>query len=142
MKLFKTTLSFITLLTSAITNAMAAPFVVDPGTGQGIGGIHVAGQPRDKFLGIPIRDLGELLSILVQSAIILAGVAFFVYLLFGGIRWLTSGGDAKATQSARDSIATALVGLIIVVSTYGIIRIVEGAFGITILSGNIVFPSP
>ncbi len=132
MNKLKFLLSFITLLITA--NPVHAQFKVAAPGNKGIG--------EDNFVGLPIKDLGQLLSILMQTALIIAGLGFFVYLLFGGVRWLSSGGDPKGTQSARDSITTALVGLIIIVSAYGVIRIVEAVFGLTILSGNIKFPTP
>lgn len=93
----------------------------------------------------PIQDLGGtggLLTALIQTSIILASIGFFVYLIIGGIRWLTSGGDKAATQGARDSITHAATGLLIVLAAYGIARIVEIAFGLNIVSGGITFPKP
>ena len=55
---------------------------------------------------------------------------------------MTSGGDKVATQAARETITSALIGLLIVLSVYAIIRVLEAAFGLTILSGGIKFPSP
>lgn len=136
-------LSFFTQMSSV---SFAGEFVVDPAPNvlnRGIGGPNPANTSED-FLGIPIRNLGGptgLLTILIQTAIIIASIGFFVYLIVGGIRWLTSGGDKVALQGARDSIVHALIGLIIIIAAYATIRILEAAFGLSIISG-IKFPSP
>src|SRR3989344_4921038 len=142
-----TTLISIAILIASLSLTVptinAGEFVVGvgPGKGVGLGGV----LSGDNFLGIPIRDLGGaggLLTILIQTATIIAGIGFFLYILFGGLRWMTSGGDKVATQAARETITSALIGLLIVLSVYAIIRVLEAAFGLTILSGGIKFPSP
>ena len=41
----------------------------------------------------------------------LAGIALFVMLCIGGFRYLTSGGDPKAAESARHTMTYALLGI-------------------------------
>ena len=125
----------------------AGEYTVDPGTNQGIGGGTNAGTPgrTGNFLGIPIRDLGGdkgLLTILLQTSLIFAGIGFFIYLIFGGIKWLVSGGDKTAMQSAKDTLTQAFTGLIIIIAVYGVIVILERLFGLSILSRGIKFPTP
>jgi hypothetical protein len=40
-------------------------------------------------------------------------VGAFGYLVLGGIKWITAGGDAKALQAARDTIVNAVIGVIL-----------------------------
>ncbi len=82
------------------------------------------------------------ISVFWDTVFILAGLAFLGYLLFGGFRWLTAGGDTKATGDARNIILHALVGLTIIASSFIVIRIIESVFGIILISGPIVFPTP
>src|SRR3989304_10089326 len=90
---------------------------------------------------IPIPDLGSLIKILLTLAFFVAGLAFFISLLIGGIQWITAGGDTKALDSARRRITNALVGLIIVVAAYAIALILEQVLGIKIISGFCI-PTP
>ena len=62
-------------------------------------------------------------------------------LLIGGIRWILAGGDEKAVSSARSTITAALIGLVIVLLSFAIIKLVEAFFGVTIISGTITIPS-
>ena len=55
----------------------------------------------------------------------------FVFLVWGGIQWLTSGGDSASTQKARDRITAALVGLAIIAIAYALVTIVGPWFGLT-----------
>jgi len=54
-------------------------------------------------------------------------------LLWGGIQWITAGGDKEAAQNAQKRLTSALVGLMIVFSTFAIIYLVESVFGISVL---------
>lgn len=74
-----------------------------------------------------------LIGRLYTLALVIAGLAFFAYLIIGGIRWLLSGGDKAALDAARNTIVNALVGLVIVVGAYAITKIVEVTLGLKIL---------
>lgn len=90
---------------------------------------------------LPFRDFGELFDALLSIAFFVAGLAFFVSLIVGGIQWMSSGGDPKALDSARHRIANSFVGLIIVVAAFAIALIVEQVLGIKIVSGFCI-PTP
>lgn len=88
-----------------------------------------------------IDDLGKLISSLLTTAFIIAAVLTFAYLVWGGIDWLTSGGDKTKTENARNRITAALVGLAIVAASYAIMKLLETFFGISVTSG-ITLPTP
>ncbi len=54
-----------------------------------------------------------------------------VFLIYGGIKWILSGGDSKQVESARSHIVAAIVGLIIVVGAFIILN-----FVFTLLTGS------
>ncbi len=78
--------------------------------------------------------IGHPVSNLVAAAFIIAGVAFFVYLVWGGIQYLTSGGDKTGTGDAQKKIAAAFIGLTIVASSWAIYQLVIVFFGINLNS--------
>lgn len=86
-------------------------------------------------------DLGQLISILLQTVIILAGLGTFVFLILAGVQYLTSGGEKVQVETARNRITFAITGLVIIVGSYALIRIIETIFGISIVSG-ICWPGP
>ncbi len=65
------------------------------------------------------------------------GVAAFIFLLMGGIQWITAGGDKDAVDKARKKILGALIGLAIVLSSYAILYIMRALFNINLISINI-----
>ena len=67
---------------------------------------------------------GSLITIIFVIATILA----LIYLIYGGIKWVLSGGDKTKVDAARSSIVAAIVGLIIVFLAYFILNVVVGLF--------------
>lgn len=83
---------------------------------------------------LPFKNIGSLLTVLVQLVFFVAGLAFFFNLILGGIQWINAGGDQKAMASARGRITSAVIGLIIVVAAYAITIIIGQVFGINIFN--------
>ncbi len=88
-----------------------------------------------------ITDAGALISATVAIVLIVAALAAFIYLVQGGLRWITSGGDKAGIDAARNQIQAALLGLFIVFAAWAIMLIIQTFFGVTIL-GNIQIPTP
>jgi hypothetical protein len=83
----------------------------------------------------PFPNLGSLIRNILSLIFFIAGLLAFIYLLIGGIQWITSGGDKAAASAARDRITAALVGLIIIVAAFAITLVLEQVFGLRILTG-------
>lgn len=86
----------------------------------------------------PFRELGGstgLLGILIELSLIFASIFFLIFFIIGGVQWLTSGGDKQALEGARGRITSAIIGLVIVLASFAIIRLLEAALGFRILSG-------
>ncbi|OGD83901.1 hypothetical protein A2165_00215 [Candidatus Curtissbacteria bacterium RBG_13_40_7] len=88
-----------------------------------------------------VTDLVAVIRAIIQFILIVAFVAAFIMLLIGGIRWITAGGDEKGVASARNMITAALIGLVVVLISYAIIRLVELFFGFNIITGGIEIPN-
>ena len=66
----------------------------------------------------------------------------FIILLIGGVRWIISGGDKQAMESARGIVTGAIVGLFIVLSVWAIIVLIETFFGVSIIrTGTFELPN-
>ena len=96
-------------------------------------------QPTDQ---VKITDVGQLISALVGTILIIAALLEFLYLILGGISWITSGGDKAAMETARNKITHAIVGLIIVGAAWAIMVLIQNFLGVTILGGTINLPKP
>lgn len=89
----------------------------------------------------PINNLVFVLRAIIQFILVVAFIAAFVMLLIGGIRWITAGGDEKGVASARNMITAALIGLVVVLVAYAIIRLAEIFFGVNIITGGVTIPN-
>jgi len=89
--------------------------------------------------GEEFSRLGELtipniVSGAIRLILVVAALVAFVFLIIGGIRWVTSGGDKEKTARAQQTLTAALVGLVIVFASWAIIKLIETFFGIQILT--------
>jgi lipopolysaccharide export LptBFGC system permease protein LptF len=78
-------------------------------------------------------ELGTIVSALVPFIFVAAGLVLFLLLAIGGFGLLTSRGDPKAVQQAKDRITFALVGFIIIFVSYWIMQIVGQVLGIDVI---------
>lgn len=67
---------------------------------------------------------------IVVFLIVLAVIIALLYLLFGGIKWITSHGEKTEVEAARNHIIAAVTGLIVVFFAVLIVSIVLAAFGL------------
>lgn len=84
-----------------------------------------------------LEILAAFIPKLLGLAIIVAAVIFFFVFLIGGIRWITSSGDKAQVEAARNTIMNALIGLVLVLSLFAILKFVEQLFGISLLQINL-----
>lgn len=96
----------------------------------------------DRPANMQIQDVGKLLTSAIQVAFIVAGILTFAFLVIGGIEWLTSGGDKTKTETARNRITAALVGLAIIAASWALMQLISYFFGINVFSGVVDIPKP
>lgn len=75
-------------------------------------------------------DLGFIISSLLPYLFVFAGLALLVYLILGGFQLLTSGGDPKAVDSAKGKITAAVIGFLIIFTSYWLVQILQVIFGL------------
>lgn len=59
---------------------------------------------------------------LLNWALFFAGFTALVFIIIGGIRYITSGGDPKQAGAARQIITYALIGLVLILLSIGIVN--------------------
>ncbi len=84
-----------------------------------------------------LEMLAGLIPMLIGLAFVIAAVVFFFIFLVGGIRWITSSGDKVQIEAARNTIMNALIGLVIVLSLFAILKLIETLFGVNLLQINL-----
>jgi hypothetical protein len=84
--------------------------------------------------------LGGLIGSLVQLLFVVAILAALVFLVYGGFRWLVSGGDKGQVTAAREHIVAAIIGLVVIFLSYFILNILLTFFGLGTL-GSLKIPT-
>ena len=100
--------------------------------------IDIAGrlQELDGTGAVVQTNFGTLAGSFVGAAIMIGALLAFFYMLWGGLDWITSGGDKSKVEQARHKITHAIVGLGLVASMIAIFSVVQYFFGINILGGG------
>ncbi len=80
-----------------------------------------------KFGGM---DISAVVTAVLPYVFAFSGILLLFFLISAGFDLLTSAGDAKKTEQAKEKLTGALIGFIIVFSAYWIWQIVKYIFGI------------
>lgn len=84
-----------------------------------------------------IKCLEALFVNLVSVAVSLASLALFVMLVLGGFKYLTSAGDPKAAESARNTMKYAVIGLVVIIGSFIILQAIKWFTGVDVLKFEI-----
>ncbi len=76
------------------------------------------------------RDINQAINSVMNLAFFFALILVLIYLVWGGIQWITSGGDKAGTEAARGKLTGAIVGIIIVAVAFAIYTILANFVGI------------
>lgn len=74
---------------------------------------------------------------LIQSAatyfLIFGILLALIFITYAGIQWIMSGGDKTKVEAARGRIIYAIVGLVIMLLAYFIVKLIGGFFNVNLL---------
>lgn len=80
----------------------------------------------------PLSALEGVFSNVVKALLGGAGIALFIMLLSGGLKYITSSGDPKATEGAQKTITYAIGGLVLVLLSYLFLVLISQITGVDI----------
>lgn len=93
--------------------------------------------------GVTGRTLGEYISALYVYFSGAVGILAAVMLLYGGIRWLTAAGNESHVESAKETIYSAIIAMVLVLTSYVLLNTINPELvGIRDLSSIIKNISP
>jgi hypothetical protein len=87
--------------------------------------------PQGANLPSTADAVGRIPQFLITLLVVVGVIIAVVFLIYGGIKWILSGGDSKQVEGARNHIVAAIVGLIIVIGAFFILTVV-----FTIITGE------
>lgn len=80
-----------------------------------------------------LTDLGHLVSILLNNAIVVAGIILLFLIVIAGFNMVSGGGSPEKIEQSKAIITYGIIGFIIVVAAFLIIRVIETMTGTKIL---------
>lgn len=66
---------------------------------------------------------------IINGSLFFIGAIALVFVIWGGILFVTSGGDAEKTTKARNTLLYAIIGIVVVVLAYVIVNWAAGLGG-------------
>lgn len=90
--------------------------VPDPG-GTGLGGSGITSE--SSVTGFILR--------VINIALALAGLIAVFFLILGGFRYITSMGNEETTGQAKKIILNAIIGIVVIILSFVIIRVISNA---------------
>mgnify|MGYP001577336372 CR=1 FL=1 len=89
------------------------------------------GSAVPSFAGVPRGGLDVIIKIvgtIVELSLVLAILLAFIYLLIGGIKWITSQGDKQGLANAKSTVTYAIIGLIMAFLSFAILGFISNFF--------------
>lgn len=71
-----------------------------------------------------VDDLSEIITLVVNIISVIVGVVAVIMIIFGGAKYITSGGESGKITSAKNTIIYALIGLVVVALAQVIVHFV------------------
>ena len=80
--------------------------------------------------GGPVSDdenVTDLLTRVINILLALAGLVAVIFLIVGGFRYITAGGNEEAAESGKKTITNAIIGIVVIILAFVIVRVVSNA---------------
>ncbi len=87
-------------------------------------------QPAIPFANTARGGLIPSVLNIVNGLLVVAGIAASIYLVMGGIRYITSQGEEDQTEQAKNTILYALIGLIVIGLSAAIVNFIIGTVAV------------
>ena len=83
-------------------------------------GVQDTGLPED-------ANITELLLRIINILLAIAGLVAVVFLIIGGFRYITAGGNEEAAEAGKKTIINAIIGIVVIILSFVIVRVVSNA---------------
>ncbi|MDO4684870.1 MAG: hypothetical protein Q4B06_04185 [Candidatus Saccharibacteria bacterium] len=127
---------YLITLSVAVLSLVLPAAVVQPAFAQQGGGS--GGGAKQQVLGglqsvdnnnTTADTLPEGIKSVINMMLFIAGAVAVIMIIIGGIRFVTSNGDASSVTAARHTILYAVIGLIVIILAYAIVNFVVSNIG-------------
>jgi hypothetical protein len=77
------------------------------------------------FIEFSDNSFGAIISMVIKALLAIAGGLSILFLILGGIQYITSGVNEKLAATSKKTITNAIIGLVIVILSYAVLRLIE-----------------
>ncbi len=77
----------------------------------------------------PTGNANELIKNILNTILIIVVIAAVVYIMFAGLQYVSSQGDAAKAKTAMGSITNAIIGLIVAFTAYILVQLIMNQLG-------------
>lgn len=99
-----------------------------PTTGTGDYSLPVSSNTSLTLSSEQLTDaIPHLVEGIMPTLMLVAGSLALFYILYAGILYITAGGDANRVKTARATILNAMIGIVVILSSFTIIRMAVSA---------------
>ena len=89
--------------------------------------VNIAEQFNSPFGGSGGKTIGDLVSLFLKAAFVIAGILILVLFLVGGFSIIAGAGrdNPEAAEKGKSAITSAVIGFVVIFAAYWIIKIIE-----------------
>jgi len=127
---FQKLLLFCFFILSFSLQSLVLPPIIKADPPLPVGGLTTNLEESVGGLDFFQKDLGVFITNTVKIGMIIGSIIALLFLIWGAIDWITSGGDKAKYEAARDKITAAILGLGLLASAFVIWTLVNYFFGI------------
>jgi len=106
---------------TGVANPAGGTGVANPAGGTGAQAVQKILPNLNDFV-VTEGNLGLFIQAIVNWILVIAGALAVIYLVYGGILYITAGGDAEKATKGRTAVINAIIGVVIILLAYIIVR--------------------
>ncbi len=117
------------IVIASIVATAAVSSLLTAATAFGLDGPIQSGVEAARAIDVPTTLLGDggVVTTVVNGLLFVVGFLSVIMLIWGGLRYIISGGNSGAVTAAKNTILYAIVGLVIAIFAYAIVNFVIGS---------------
>jgi hypothetical protein len=75
-----------------------------------------------------LNDVLVLVANVISILMLVAGAVAITFIIIGGFTYITSSGDSAGIKKAKDTIVNAIIGLVLAMVAFGVVKFITGSF--------------
>lgn len=75
-----------------------------------------------------------IIKLVVNAALVFSGIVALFFIIFSGVKYITSNGDQAKIDSAKKTLTYAIIGLIVIFMSFTILSIISSITGVKEIS--------